>query len=435
MAVAMRLEGVRAALAEAVDGPVPGIAVCAIQRGRDMYPLEAGVADRGAPARVASDTLFQGGSLAKLFTATCALRLVERGVLDLDGDVNRCLRGWTLRSRDGWVPAVSIRQLLSHTGGVNLKKFAGYHRRSPLPTTLEILDGSPPCNTDPIAVTTVPGTETRYSGGGYVVLQAVLEAVTSMPFEDLVAAEVCAPLGLASTFFCRDLPPGETNRAASGHRLSGGQVDGGWQLHPETAAAGLTTTATDLATLASAISVHPHRPPLLTDETAALMLRRVAPGNTGFGVYLVGVGPSLRWEHSGRPEGFSAQVMLDPEEGRGAVVLTNADAGVRWIASIMRAIRSDNAWPAAISVRMAAQLPVPGTFRGQGMSFELTHDDGVWEAWFPDQPSIPLTATAGSLRAQALRVAFEAVCDGRGEVVALVVHGDDDAWVARRVGV
>jgi CubicO group peptidase (beta-lactamase class C family) len=65
-------------------------------------------------AAITEGTIFQSGSISKSVAAACALCLVARGVLDLDGDVNERLRSWRVPANAGWQPVVTLRQLLAH---------------------------------------------------------------------------------------------------------------------------------------------------------------------------------------------------------------------------------------------------------------------------------------------------------------------------------
>jgi CubicO group peptidase (beta-lactamase class C family) len=99
------------------------------------------------------------------------LKLVEASEFRLDDPANQRLQSWKLP--DNALTAatpVTIRMLLNHTGGTNTPGFVGYRPGAPLPTLIEILNGSPPANSSPIRVEWPPGQDFRYSGGGIMVL-------------------------------------------------------------------------------------------------------------------------------------------------------------------------------------------------------------------------------------------------------------------------
>ena len=150
---------------------VPGVSIGVINEGMLEWAHGYGLREAGQPKPVTPDTLFQVCSISKPVTALAVLRLVQEGRLDLDEDVNRYLTSWQVPPNGGWQPRVTLRQLLSHGAGLSQHGFLGYHRRAPLPTTRQVLDGEPPANSGPARVNAIPGTQFRYSGGGTTVVQ------------------------------------------------------------------------------------------------------------------------------------------------------------------------------------------------------------------------------------------------------------------------
>lgn len=97
---------------------VPGCAVAVIADGEVAWSAGYGLVGNGADEVVATDTIFQACSISKPIAALMALRLVQAGRLNLDEDVNAYLRDWRIASNDDWQPRVTLRHLLSHTGGL-----------------------------------------------------------------------------------------------------------------------------------------------------------------------------------------------------------------------------------------------------------------------------------------------------------------------------
>jgi CubicO group peptidase (beta-lactamase class C family) len=151
---------------------VTGVSIAVIHDGRIKWAQGCGTVKLdGAP--VTADTQFQAASISKPVTAFAALRLVQSGKLKLDSDVNDYLKSWKLpNNRFTEQHRVTLRELLTHTAGITVAGFPGYAAGAAIPTLRQILDGSPPTNTPPIRVDTVPGTQWRYSGGGYVIFAA-----------------------------------------------------------------------------------------------------------------------------------------------------------------------------------------------------------------------------------------------------------------------
>jgi len=176
-------------------------------------------------------TLYQAASLSKLVTAVAALRLVQQGRLDLDRDVKFELISWQVpESNLTRGHPVTLRGLLSMTGGIGVPGYFGYEPGSPLPNLVQILDGVPPANSPPVRVEYVPGTQYAYSGGGYEIVQALIEDVTHRPFAAAMQDLVLRPLGMSDSVFAQPPPPALLGRVATGHKASGAncRAAGAW---------------------------------------------------------------------------------------------------------------------------------------------------------------------------------------------------------------
>src|ERR1700759_1121456 len=102
--------------------------------------------------------------MSKALAATAALKLVEQGRLDLDGDVNARLKAWKVPPSAYTADSkVTLRRLLSHTAGMTVSGFPGYQAGKPIPTLVEILNGAPPSNTPAIVSWEAPGGSYAYS--------------------------------------------------------------------------------------------------------------------------------------------------------------------------------------------------------------------------------------------------------------------------------
>lgn len=152
-------------------------------------------------------TLYQAASISKLAAAVVALRLVQDGRLTLDTDVNDGLHSWKVPDSDlTRGQPVTLRGLLSMTGGTNVHGFPGYGPGAPIPDLGQILDGRPPATSPPVRVTYVPGSRYLYSGGGYEIIQALVQDATGRPFADVARELVLGPAGMADSSFAQPLP-------------------------------------------------------------------------------------------------------------------------------------------------------------------------------------------------------------------------------------
>ena len=326
---------------------VPGASIAVIDGGRVAWAQGFGVKQTGATDSVTATTLFQAQSISKPVAATAALILADSGRVSLDEAVNTYLKSWKLPSNAYQVhEKVTLRRILSHSAGLTVGGFAGYRTGDSIPTLRQILNGEKPANNPAIRVDTVPGSVSRYSGGGLVVMQQLLMDVTGEPFPALMKRLVLAPTGMTLSTYEQPLPENRRHEAASGHGGDGLVINGLWPIQPEMAAGGLWTTPTELAEWALAIteawsgqSSH-----LLSTRMAREMLS-VQHGAFGLGIYLEGAGDTFAFHHAGSNSGFRALLLMFPRAGKGAVIATNADRGDALIDEILTSIATEYQWP------------------------------------------------------------------------------------------
>lgn len=369
----------------------------------------------GGAGAVTPRTAFQACSLSKPVTVLGLLRLVERGELDLDADVNERLTGWRIPPNGDWQPRVTLRQLASHTAGLGTPGFSGYPAGTPLPSLVEVLAGTAPANSPGVRVEALPGLRFRYSGGGTTVAQLLLESVTGTPAAELLSELVLDPLGMTDSAFARTPAAPLAERAAHGHRGDGTTVPGGWHSYPEQCAAGLWTTPTDLLRYARAVQDAWAGAPgaLLAAETARQMLRPHAalpPGAEGLGgMGHIGLGPYLRtvdgeprwFGHAGSNAGYRCHLLASVGTGRGAAVMTNGDAGSAVIGRLLPAIAEAHGWEDLAfgrphqPVPAAAVAPAAGAYTAaSGLRVELRNDPGGPVAVVEGQPAMRLYAAS-----------------------------------------
>ncbi len=176
---------------------VPGLSVAVIDNYKIVWAKGFGVTAPGGQAPVTSRTLFQAGSISKPVAAAGALWLVERGKLSLDEDVNQKLKTWKVPENEFTATQkVTLRRLMSHSGGLTVHGFPGYAVGEPVPTLVEIFNGEKPANTPAIRVDFIPGTKMRYSGGGVTIEQQLVMDVTGQPFPQFMRETVLDQAGM-----------------------------------------------------------------------------------------------------------------------------------------------------------------------------------------------------------------------------------------------
>jgi CubicO group peptidase (beta-lactamase class C family) len=272
-----------------------------------------GLADRAAGTPNTVDTRFRIGSMNKMFTAVAALQLVETGRLGLDEPIGTYLPDYPnaeLASK------VTVRHLLTHTGGTG--DFFGPEfdeHRLELRTHSDYVDlfGGR-------GVLFEPGSRWEYSNYGFILLGAVIEAVTGESYYDYVGEHVYQPAGMTST----DSLPEHDN--VPDRSVGYWRPTGEWEPNTDTlpyrgtAAGGGYSTVGDLFRFAEALQAGT----LISPESLAEATSPQGAEFYGYG-FDVGTDPSTRWGHGGGAPGMNGDLRVYPELGYVVVVLANLD--------------------------------------------------------------------------------------------------------------
>jgi CubicO group peptidase (beta-lactamase class C family) len=379
----------------------PGVSIAVIVDGEIAWTESYGLLEAGRPTPVTPETLFQACSISKQVAMIGALRLVAAGMLDLDRDVNADLVQWKVPANGTWQPHITLRHLLSHTAGLTLNWYRGYRSDGAQPTLQQVLLGTPPSNTPPVQSVLLPGSQFRYSGSHYSVLQQLMMDVTGQAFPALMQELVFGPLGMTRSSYHQTYSETAANTVAVGHHIGSDQIVGKWRVLPEMAAAGLWTTPTDLARVAIMIQqVVQGRSSFLPQALVEQALTSPTGGPYGLGLELDGSETARRFSHSGTNIGYSCLSVAYVEHGLGAVVMTNCDDGHSLIAEIMQALAKAYVWPGYTPHRQVIS-PAPsaadwvGSYELRpGYSLTITHEAGqLWLA-APGQPPLALYPTS-----------------------------------------
>ena len=329
-------------LAEAMAAlNIPAVSIALIDQDRIAFARAYGDG-------VTPDTLFQAASLSKFVAAVGAMRLVDQKRLSLDTDVNAALTSWKVptNSFDKDHP-VTLRGLLSMTGGIAVPGFIGYEFGVPLPTLTQILNGAPPANSPPITVIGVPGSAYHYSGGGYEIMEALIVDTLHAPFPEAMDALVLKPAEMAHSTFAQPLPPELAGDAARGHHGDGKELPGGFRVFPEHAAAGLWSTPSDLANLLLLVgrAWRGESRLFLAPETSREMLTPQNGGPYGLAATIRDIEGTLVLMKRGQNVGYQGYLVLLPTEGQGLVVMTNSDNGSILAEALIRRAAHLYGWP------------------------------------------------------------------------------------------
>jgi CubicO group peptidase (beta-lactamase class C family) len=228
---------------------VPGVAIAVVRGGEVAWGKGYGWADKDRRLPVTEHTVFQAASISKSVSAWVVMKLVENGKLALDTPASRYLTRWQLPASPFDNDGVTLRRILSHTAGLSIAGYLGFPPGTPLQTLEASLTSAADAGQQPLAVVFPPGQGWHYSGGGYTLMQLIVEQATAQSFADFAQSAVLTPLKLNESRF-HTLPQGQSETAKAYDRA--GNAVPAYRFTAQ-AAAGLWSTAADLARFVGAL--------------------------------------------------------------------------------------------------------------------------------------------------------------------------------------
>jgi CubicO group peptidase (beta-lactamase class C family) len=325
----------------------PAVSIAVIHNYRVAWARAYGVKDLRTGERADARTLFQAASISKMVTALAALQAADAAKVPVDADINQALRSWKLPDNELTRKSpVTLKQLLAHTAGTNVRSVVGHAPGAPLPTLHQILDGQPPANTKPVRVEHPPGEQFRYSGGGSMIVQQLVVDLAGRPFPAAMHERVFAPLGLTHSTF--EVPPPARFSLVAAHDYDQTVLPD--LLYPESAPAGLWSTPSDIAELLVQVQLGLQgRSKVVSKQVAERMTTAVASigapdVSTGMGTFIERHGGTLYFGHDGMNDGFLSVSRATTTGGEGAVVMTNGAGARELILEILRSIAVEYKW-------------------------------------------------------------------------------------------
>ncbi|MEV7546597.1 serine hydrolase domain-containing protein [Streptomyces sp. NPDC089915] len=380
-----RLDALRA------EHHVPAASLAVLVDGT-VHELASGVLHRGTGVEATTDSVFQMGSIAKLYTAALIMRLAESGRLALDAPVVDVLPEFSVADPEA-TRTITTRQLLSHTSGLTCDfTYDGGRGDDCLAEYVRAAKD--------VALDCPPGTAVSYSSVGHNVLGRIVEVLTGKVWDEALKDLLLTPLGVTHTM---TLPEEALRyRAAMGHLGAAGQDPDpapSWDLMPRSAGpyGRVIASAGDLARfarmhLSGGLAQDGTR--VLSEETVALMQRRVVDSPDKWTVSADGWG--LGWTlydwdgiqgygHDGASIGQYGYLRVVPSAGVAIALLTNGGGARELYAALYRELLAELAGvtmpqPFAPSARPPAVdfAPLVGTYRREGVVITVTERGGAW---------------------------------------------------------
>jgi CubicO group peptidase (beta-lactamase class C family) len=289
-------------------------ALLAVRNGQVVAARTWGHANRENKIAVNADTRFRIGSMNKMFTAVAVLQLADKGKLELDKPIGTYLKSYP---NESVAQKVTVRHLLTHTGGtgdifgpefeknrLQLRSIGDYVN----------LYGKRDLQYE-------PGARWQYSNYGFMLLGAIIEAVSGQSYYDYVRDNVFKAAGMTRT---DSMPEEET---VDGRAIGYMNRDGKWVPNTDTlpyrgtSAGGGYSTVGDLRKFAEALLAGK----LIKKETLAEATKDQRQGyGFGFGVRSA-AGEPKTFGHGGGAPGMNGDLKVFPENGWIVVVLSNMD--------------------------------------------------------------------------------------------------------------
>lgn len=291
--------------------------------GDPVFDYASGQADRERGVANTLDTLFRIGSMNKMFTAVSILQLVEAEKIDLDAPIATYLPGYP---NTEFASRVTVKHLLTHTGGTG--DFFGPEFDQHRLELCEHSDYLELFGTRDVAFT--PGERFAYSNYGFLLLGAIIEAVTGQSYYDYVEEHIYAPAGMRAT---ASLPeavdvPGRSIGYTAQIPGSNGVLQPNTDTLPcrGTSAGGGYSTVGDLIRFSEAVRTGKLVSPQLLEQATRPQMTMGPGAGYGYGFATNQVNGTRAFGHSGGAPGMSANLMVFPELGYEVAVAANMDS-------------------------------------------------------------------------------------------------------------
>ncbi|MCE7985008.1 MAG: class A beta-lactamase-related serine hydrolase [Caldilinea sp. CFX5] len=338
-------------------GNPPGLSIVVVKDGKLVYNRAFGLADGPKQIAASPETVYHWWSMTKIVTAIAILQLHEQGRLRLDDPVTVYLPDFAVQYPAGSQP-MTIRHLLNHSAGLvdPVPAMLGWvHYQDELVDQTALLKRHLPSHQK---LQFAPGSKASYSNLGYMVLGAVIEAVSGQSYADYVTDHLLRPLGMTQTGFL--YTPALQAQAASGSqplvhlytpllpflldtnaliRERAGRTLWMNRVYIDALpSSGMIGSAPDVGRLllaylnggelAGVRILSPASVTLMTEESQVLgegpNMAAYAQGRHGLGWYVIPEGRRVRLQHHGGGAGFATTMRLYPAEQLGIAILANS---------------------------------------------------------------------------------------------------------------
>ena len=282
------------------------------------------------------NTAFSTASISKPITATLCAILEEKELIDLTVPVDNYLKRWKIPDNQYTLETeVTLEHLLSHTAGTTQHGFTDFYEGDKIPSIVESVQGKLPRYNEEISFIFKPGSNWKYSGGGYTVAMMALEDHLGKSLAELAQEYIFTPLNMQNTTMKQPNEKGFLENVAMAHDDQGRIIKTGIPITPQVSASGMWSTPTDMAIFLIEIQK------ALNGQKTEVISEKVAKRITNIVTLKVMRGWSLGWErrygygnldwfsHGGANTGIGGHIYATMKEGKGIVMFGNGPNAVR----------------------------------------------------------------------------------------------------------
>jgi len=285
--------------------------VLVAHQGKILFQKAYGWANQANKSPNTLQTKFRIASVSKQFAATLIMQLVEKGKLQVSDPLSKFLPDYPKGD------SITIRQLLSHTSGIpEMTKLPGFMNKNiPAANLYQKIDffKSAPLNSK-------PGSKFEYANSNYLLLSAIAEKVSGIPYEKLLQQEILDKVPMTNSGVNKN--DGEIKGVAQGYvQLGNGQ----WKTAaPRVAnaaygAGGMYSTVNDLYLWDRAL----YTQALLSENTKKQLFKPVR-NNYGYGWLIRKSMGKTEYSHNGKTNGFLSLISRFPDDDACIIVLSNS---------------------------------------------------------------------------------------------------------------
>jgi CubicO group peptidase (beta-lactamase class C family) len=307
---------------------IPGAVLVVVREDETLYSQGFGYSDLQEKTKVDPDSsLFRIGSISKVFIWTAVMQLYQKGILDLNADINQYLGDFSLKKKDG--QRITLKNLMSHSAGFEDRVLGvfGEDEKTLLPLG-ELLSKEMPAQVRP------PNSHVSYSNHGSALAALIVEKVSGVDFHTYVEENILSPLGMDQSTFKQPVPERLQPFLANGYSSTSDPNPKPFEYIRVSPAGAVSSSGSDMAKLMKAFlgEGNFNGVSILDTTTFREMVQPAFTQHTSINPMLHGLLDLSRnqyrvYGHFGDTFWFHSMMVLIPEEKMGIYLSLNGAKG------------------------------------------------------------------------------------------------------------